>query len=297
MFWMEKKTENGEVRGVLLACLWGLSLALLQLFSSVSWAGGDCGIEGYLKLPCHASYQPTRKNIGNGITELLYVVPQKAAVLYRAVPAANYAQHPNAMKALLDDFRGLLIKQWGEQPVESWGFTKGIDYVQFRFTKNRIALAGRVRDGYLLAFLQFSDVEEPLIAFLAANEQFYPAAERVKTALIPLRTNSQPIPMQPSSPSQPPPVQQPSVQAVKGSWTCSAVGTYRVCQETGGSWGKTCYPRTATGMAIGATEMAARVLAESNCGSHMTKMIIIANMGGGGHSVVPCRATACRQIK
>ena len=276
-----------------------LSLGLFFSVSSVAWAGGHCGLEGYIKIPCHASYQPTRKNIGNGITELLYVVPQKAAILYRAVPTANYAQHANPMKVLLDDFRGLLIKQWGEQPVESWGYAKGIDYVQFRFTGNRIALAGRVRDGYLLAFLQFADIREPLIAFLAANEQYYPAAERIKTARIPLRTNTQPLPVRPSSPSQSPPSsgQQPSAKAGKGSWACNAVGTYRLCEGAAGSWGRVCHPRTATGMGMGATEMAARIFAETNCSSHMTRMIIIGNMGGGGHSVVPCRATSCRQIK
>ncbi len=75
----------------------------------------------------------------------------------------------------------------------------------------------------------------------------------------------------------------------RASWLCQAMGSYEDCEMDSGF----CWQRNVMGAGVGETRDIAAIKARMNCSDHLTSMIIIANMGGGGHLTMPCEVVSC----
>jgi hypothetical protein len=80
---------------------------------------------------------------------------------------------------------------------------------------------------------------------------------------------------------------QPAPAAGGGGHLCTAEGVYTVCEDG------YCRDRSADSMGAGASDADARQEALSQCGSHMTNMVIISQINGRASVKQSCQVTGC----
>ncbi len=271
-------------------------LGRLVIVSWMGWAGiahaqEDCGIAGYTSQVCHAEFVPTRQTLGGGVQQLVYRSNDGAVAIYRAIPHSVAANYADPLKTLIDQARDAFMKDWQSTPREMWvKTTEGIDSFVMAFPGQRFVAVTPVRAGFLIGAFQIPSQTSPLFVYLK-QERLAPRSNPPQIGHIRPR-----YPMQASGGAQGSgDAQVPETGAL---WRCDSQGTYKICQRSSGSaWERNCRSRTSSAVGFGASRLMAQTKANGSCSTHMTKMILISNIGGGGYRVSGCRAISCRRVR
>ncbi|MCK6510220.1 hypothetical protein L6R29_09670 [Myxococcota bacterium] len=278
---------------MLLRWLGGLVIVIGLLLGGgrVAHAQEDCGITGYTQQACHAEFVPTRQMLGGGVQQLVYRSNDGAMAIYRAIPHSMVANYADPFKTLIDQARDTFMKDWQSTPREMWVKTvEGIDSFVMAFPGQRFVAVTPVRAGFLIGAFQIPSQTSPLFVYLK-QERLAPRANPPQISHIRPR-----YPMQASGGSQDSgSTQVPETGAL---WRCDSQGTYKICERSSGSaWERNCRSRTSSAVGFGASRLMAQTKANGSCSHHMTKMILISNIGGGGYRVSGCRAISCRRVR
>lgn len=256
-----------------------------------AYAQADCGIAGYIWHPCHADFVPVRQVLAGGVQQMVYRYSDGTVAVYRAIPHSAMANYPLPLKTMIEQARDTFMKDWKATPKEMWAKTpEGIDTFVMFFPGQRFVSIVPVSAGFLIGAFQIPSQTSPLFLHLK-QEKLSPRAHPPQIKHIKLLyPMKKPVAPQGSGSRQP--------SASGASWRCNSMGTYKSCQKSTGSvWERNCMTRTSSAFGFGDTRYAAEVQANISCSGHMTRMIIISNMGGGGYTVSTCRAVSCQRLR